>query len=443
MTTVAVSGIANPAKGLMIYDSTRNQLLVNMGSPAAPDWENIVANSGWGLSGNSVTTASTVIGTTTPFDLRFVVGSTPAGVLDSSYGNTSFGYGAVSPNDPATTQNEGATSVGFMALSNNIGLGNSALGFQALLSNTSGLNNNAFGSSALSANINGSENSAFGSVALYENTDGADNTGLGTAALADNLTGSFNTAVGSHALQGTTNSEFNTAIGFQAGSTFDNGYNNVFVGANTDVNAAGYYNVIAMGQGTICTASSQARFGNSATNSIGGYANWTNFSDGRYKKNMKENVAGLDFIMRLRPLTYNLDVTSIQAHLNTGARVPGELPAGARELKIPRAAVSTPRATDPHMQQAIAERESEVLSGFSAQEVENAAQAAGYTFSGVDKPKNENDFYGLRYGDFVVPLVKGMQEQQQMIRDMQKQLAQQARQIEQQAELIKQLLPKK
>src|ERR1700733_12535741 len=51
MTTAAVSGIANPAKGLMIYDSTRNQLLVNMGSPAAPNWENILANSGWGVTG--------------------------------------------------------------------------------------------------------------------------------------------------------------------------------------------------------------------------------------------------------------------------------------------------------------------------------------------------------------------------------------------------------
>jgi len=28
----------------------------------------------------------------------------------------------------------------------------------------------------------------------------------------------------------------------------------------------------------------------------------------------------------------------------------------------------------------------------------------------VDAPKNENDTYGLRYAEFVVPLVKGMQE---------------------------------
>jgi len=28
----------------------------------------------------------------------------------------------------------------------------------------------------------------------------------------------------------------------------------------------------------------------------------------------------------------------------------------------------------------------------------------------VDAPKNDNDFYGLRYAEFVVPLVKAVQE---------------------------------
>jgi len=48
--------------------------------------------------------------------------------------------------------------------------------------------------------------------------------------------------------------------------------------------------------------------------------------------------------------------------------------------------------------------------GFIAQEVEQAAHSIGYDFSGVDAPKNENDFYGLRYAEFVVPLVKAVQE---------------------------------
>ena len=34
----------------------------------------------------------------------------------------------------------------------------------------------------------------------------------------------------------------------------------------------------------------------------------------------------------------------------------------------------------------------------------------GYDFSGVDAPKNDKDLYGLRYSDFVIPLVKAVQE---------------------------------
>jgi hypothetical protein len=71
----------------------------------------------------------------------------------------------------------------------------------------------------------------------------------------------------------------------------------------------------------------------------------------------------------------------------------------------------------------IVEREATVFSGFAAQEVEAAATASGYDFSGVDKPKNANDFYGLRYSDFVVPLVKAVQEQQQQMEEMKKAIA--------------------
>ena len=36
--------------------------------------------------------------------------------------------------------------------------------------------------------------------------------------------------------------------------------------------------------------------------------------------------------------------------------------------------------------------------------------SVGYDFHGVDKPKNETSHYGLRYAEFVVPLVKAVQE---------------------------------
>ena len=39
-----------------------------------------------------------------------------------------------------------------------------------------------------------------------------------------------------------------------------------------------------------------------------------------------------------------------------------------------------------------------------------AANELNFDFSGIDKPKNENDHYALRYAEFVVPLVKAVQE---------------------------------
>ena len=407
MDTTAIKAIVSPAKGLMVYDTSRNQLLVNMGTTAAPDWENIVAKSGWSLTGNSGTGGTAVLGTTDQTPLIFLSSNLPVGSLDVSSYNIALGYAAIQNGGcfdciaiGTGAQQNGATlsiAIGYEAMALNSGSSNIGFGQQAL-SNSTGSNNIAIGAAALYVNT-GENNIALGNSAGLYNGSGSNNIALGTLASEENITGQSNTAVGYNALQLTSNSSYNTVVGANSGKNYDNGYNNVFLGANNDVNGAGYYNVIAIGQGVICTASSQARIGNSATNSIGGYANWTNFSDGRYKKNMKEDVKGLDFIMRLRPITYNLDVSGIRSHLGQKAPV------------------------DAGTQQSIAAREQEVLSGFAAQEVEVAAAASGYDFSGVDKPKNANDFYGLRYGDFVVPLVKAVQEQQQQIEDLKAKVA--------------------
>ncbi len=111
MTSAAIGSIANPAKGLMVYDSTRNQLLVNMGSASVPDWENIVATSGWGLSGNSGA-GGNFIGTTDESPLIFKVDNQPAGILDSLNLNTAFGPGA----QRNSTNALGSTSIDMLVL---------------------------------------------------------------------------------------------------------------------------------------------------------------------------------------------------------------------------------------------------------------------------------------------------------------------------------------
>jgi len=143
--------------------------------------------------------------------------------------------------------------------------------------------------------------------------------------------------------------------------------------------------------GSFCdiTASNQVRIGNSSVTSIGGYAGWTNLSDARFKKNVRENVPGLDFILKLKPVTYSLDVEKLNEFLN----IPDSL-----------------SKADDFLTQAMDEKSAMVQTGFIAQDVESVANQLGFDFSGIDKPKTESDHYGLRYAEFVVPLVKAVQE---------------------------------
>jgi hypothetical protein len=235
-------------------------------------------------------------------------------------------------------------------------------------------------------NSNGSYNTATGGEALGHNLSGNFNTAFGYQAIITNIYGSQNTAVGFAGLHQTTGSDGNTAIGYNAGASYDNGYYNCFIGSETDATGPGFYNTIALGHGTLVTAPNMMRVGNTATTSIGGPVGWSVISDGRVKKNIRENVPGLAFITKLRPISYNIDVAAID------------------RIVRPRHAAS------PKLAAAMKAKEQIVYTGFVAQEVEQAARSLNYDFSGVDAAKNDKDLYSLRYADFVVPLVKAVQE---------------------------------
>jgi hypothetical protein len=73
-------------------------------------------------------------------------------------------------------------------------------------------------------------------------------------------------------------------------------------------------------------------------------------------------------------------------------------------------------------EEAIKSKEKKVYTGFIAQEVEQAAKDLKYDFSGVYVPENEKDVYGLSYSEFVVPLVKAVQELSKQNEDLQNQI---------------------
>lgn len=318
--------------------------------------------------------------------------------------NTAVGSDALRVNVLGT----GNTAVGSSALYTNVANGNTAVGQTALYANTSGIYNVAVGAEALEDNSTGVDNTAVGAFALWNNTVGVNNTAVGFQAIGVNatVTGDYNTAVGYQAGIGITNQNYNTAIGFQAGLA--GATNSTLVGAAIVQNAAGYTNATALGYGTVLDGSNRVRLGNNAVTSIGGYAGWTTLpSDARYKRDVREDVRGLDFILKLRPVTYHVDVARIVHDL-------GE------DTTVDSLGQHIPRERPEEILQARREKEAIRYTGFIAQEVDSAARAVGYDFSGVDKVTDSDRMLGLRYAEFVVPLVKAVQEQQALIEEQRK-----------------------
>src|SRR5436190_1399747 len=297
----------------------------------------------------------------------------------------------------SNTTGQHNTAAGFNALySNSTGFNNTAFGVQALENNTSGGFNVGIGPGALFANTIGIDNVAVGYSALATNTEGEDNTAIGQLALAVNETGLSNTAVGFISAWRNTTGGINTAVGYAALEQNMSGDANTGLGFAAGPNSAGYTNTTALGSGATTTASNQVRIGDAAVVSIGGYQNWTNISDGRIKRNIISNVPGLEFINRLKPVTYTLDLDEADKIVER----PVSALARDERLNTYLNARSLDRKAKEQMR----------LTGFIAQEVEAAAKSVDFDFSGVDVPKNDKDLYGLRYAEFVVPLVKAVQE---------------------------------
>ena len=267
---------------------------------------------------------------------------------------------------------------------------NTALGVGTLSSTNDyppGGNNSAFGYNALHTVFLGGGNTAVGANALTGvGKNNNNNTAVGSHSLFFGVGGNYgeggNTAIGAYSLDTENTGASNTAIGYLAGP----------------INETFMYNSTALGTATKTTASNQVRIGNPQVTSIGGQVSWSTLSDGRFKKNLQEDVSGLEFVNKLRPVSYTVDNTAVQ-----------------RYLGIPDSVINSRFASK---EQPIRQ------TGFVAQEVEKLVKKSGYVFSGVDVPKDDKDLYAIRYAEFVVPLVKAVQELSAKVEEQQKQIEQ-------------------
>jgi carbonic anhydrase/acetyltransferase-like protein (isoleucine patch superfamily) len=284
--------------------------------------------------------------------------------------NTFVGFAAGNHGSILSGQG-GNTGVGNLALASLSGATNmTALGYGAFSNVTNGFNSIAIGLNAGQNKTGPNYMIAIGDYALANSVSGGDQSvGIGTDALRN--------STGIH----------NTAIGFQAGYNdveVLTQSNNTFIGRAARYSSPFISNSTAIGYDAIVTQSHMIRLGNAVVGVIEGQVMFTTASDRKFKTNIQNSELGLDFIMRLRPVTYNMR----EGH------------------------------------------EGILYTGLIAQELEQVMDDMGVEFSGLKRPANETDHYGVSYATLTMPLIKAVQEQQAEIEALRAENAELRRQVD-------------
>ena len=68
------------------------------------------------------------------------------------------------------------------------------------------------------------------------------------------------------------------------------------------------------------------------------------------------------------------------------------------------------RAKRMQSAESYAKATTKIQTGLIAQDVEKAAKDLGYSFDGVNAPQNSTDNYSVAYSQFIMPLIKAVQE---------------------------------
>jgi hypothetical protein len=315
--------------------------------------------------------------------------------------NTATGYQSMNANETGYDN----AALGYRSLYSNItGHSNVAVGAQSLQLNSSGRENVAVGKYAMNANTTGRENTATGYSALIVNTTGIGNVANGYTALEDNTGGNGNTAIGYKAIANNTTGNNNTGLGQNSITSNLTGSNNTALGYGADI-ADATTNATSLGYLTYNGTSNSVKIGNVSvtdvwfgTGNATLHANTTIASDKRFKYDVKPNVPGLEFINKLEPVTYYFDERKLAEFVTAD---------------YPEANKVFPETF---------KGEKQLRTGFLAQDVAKTAGELGYSFDGVHIPESEKDYYSISYSQFVVPLVKAVQQLSKQNEEMKKEI---------------------
>ena len=226
-----------------------------------------------------------------------------------------------------------------------------------------------------------------------------------------------NVAVGENSLNETTNSNENVAIGHSALAGIGNGNKNTFIGGNAgaslvgnntstgvgynalnNADLSGYTNITGLGQNSSVSGSNQVQLGNSSAIPYA-FQPLQVRSDRRDKRNINKTKLGLEFINKLKPVEYQLDIR--EDYEEKGIDNDGSL---------------------------VRKRYHQ---GFIAQDVKDVSDEMGIDFAGVQhhEVNGGKDVYSLGYEEFIAPMTNAIQEQQKMIETMKAEITELKKQI--------------
>ncbi len=378
---------------------------------------------------------------TTP-NYNVAIGASALQYTTTGYQNTALGTSALAAN----TTGADNVAVGFAALdaattaSNNVAVGknaltanttgatNTAMGASSMLANTTGYDNTAVGTNAMFTSTTAITSSAFGVDALYKLTTGSGGTNEAfgyragrsiTTGYANSVFGSYamdnstatgwgntvighgsgramtscttNTLVGSAAGDSLTTGSGNVCIGYGAGHVFTTGGDNIYIGRNaggSEYNAG--TNRIVIGPDLNADGNNKAFIGKSGSAvslNFTSTGTWSQSSDIRKKRNIKDDVLGLNFINNLQTKTFQWKPSN-------------EFPKEWNDY-------SEENTQDTDV----------VMHGLIAQNVKEALDIEGVdTFSGWEE--SIDGMQKVSKEMFVIPLIKAIQEQQTIIDDL-------------------------
>lgn len=245
-----------------------------------------------------------------------------------------------------------------------------------------------------------SDNIAIGRFALA-NTQGAivSNVSVGASALRYNQ-GNFNTAIGQQASQDNTTGGYNTSIGCNAGRSLTTATKYTALGYNALNNATmdGFTNITGVGQNSTVSDSNQVQLGNSQATPYAFNALQLR-SDRRDKMDIEDVKLGLDFINKLKPVEYRMNIRESYVDYDEEGNAIEVENDGSRSGKR------------KHM-------------GLIAQDVKSVLDEMNvdYSFFQHHSVNGGKDVMSLSYEELISPLIKSIQELTSRVCELEAQL---------------------